>query len=406
MFVSPNRLAPIPFIASQQIRDAIAGMGRTEDVRFSPDGRQLAVAGYFRNRISVFRTHVHRSAQGPHIELTQLVHIESTSLIHPHGVDFIDDRHIVVSNRRGGLEIFAVPERNEEISTVSEAAVLSVAAEANGLLKAPGSVRVSRSELGRADLLVCNNQGDTLTRHLLDTGKQLRWIEQGTKLAKWLDLPDGLALSEDGRWLAVSSHEGHIVLVYDLSAGLDVESDPVGILRGVFAPHGLAFSADGNRLIVADADTPYLHVYAADATGWCGVRFPLASLQAMDVATYERGHYAPGEGGVKGVSFCGHTGILATTCHHQPLACFDLESICANAPVPAEVEPAVEETSLLHERRKEEMRYELLIMARLTDAKAYTQDILDSVSWRLTRPLRDSKRLVEGLRQKMIPRRG
>ena len=31
--------------ASPELRSAIAGMGRTEDVKFSPDNRRLAVAG-------------------------------------------------------------------------------------------------------------------------------------------------------------------------------------------------------------------------------------------------------------------------------------------------------------------------------------------------------------------------
>jgi len=34
----------LPFTASDQVRGAIASMGRTEDVTFSPDNRRLAIA--------------------------------------------------------------------------------------------------------------------------------------------------------------------------------------------------------------------------------------------------------------------------------------------------------------------------------------------------------------------------
>jgi hypothetical protein len=44
----------IEYRASPRATDAIASLGRTEDVRFSPSNRRLAVAAFTRNRIAVF----------------------------------------------------------------------------------------------------------------------------------------------------------------------------------------------------------------------------------------------------------------------------------------------------------------------------------------------------------------
>ncbi|UVK57266.1 hypothetical protein DBIPINDM_003762 [Mesorhizobium sp. AR02] len=40
----------IAFTASEGVRAALSAIGRTEDLRFSPDNRLLAIAGYARKR--------------------------------------------------------------------------------------------------------------------------------------------------------------------------------------------------------------------------------------------------------------------------------------------------------------------------------------------------------------------
>ena len=93
-------------------------------------------------------------------------------------------------------------------------------------------------------------------------------------LRKWLDIPDGVRLSPDRRWIAVSNHSTHDVLLYENVPSLNEHTDPDGILRRVRYPHGLRFSSDGRYLFVADPGAPDVHVYAEDSAGWWGVRHP------------------------------------------------------------------------------------------------------------------------------------
>lgn len=44
----------LQYTAPPIVADAISSLGRTEDVRFSPSNRRLAVASFHRNRIFVF----------------------------------------------------------------------------------------------------------------------------------------------------------------------------------------------------------------------------------------------------------------------------------------------------------------------------------------------------------------
>jgi DNA-binding beta-propeller fold protein YncE len=52
----------IKYTASPAVRDVIASLGRTEDVRFSPGNNRLAVADFARNRIAVFDIDIIASA--------------------------------------------------------------------------------------------------------------------------------------------------------------------------------------------------------------------------------------------------------------------------------------------------------------------------------------------------------
>ena len=65
---------------------------------------------------------------------------------------------------------------------------------------------------------------------------------------KWLDVPDGVAVSANGRWLAVSNHEVGVVFVYDYEQ-LGEDAEPVAVLRGATYPHGVRFTHD-DRVIV------------------------------------------------------------------------------------------------------------------------------------------------------------
>jgi DNA-binding beta-propeller fold protein YncE len=234
-------------------------------------------------------------------------------------------------------------------------------------------------------------------------------------LRKWLNIPDGVIFSADRKWLAVSNHNTHGVFIYENAVSLDAQSDPVGILRQVYYPHGLCFSPDGRLLFVADAGSPHLLVYASDACEWRGVRNPVGTFRIMDDATFARGHTNLQEGGPKGIDIREDAGVLVATSEFQPLAFFDLAQVRAIADGGSregdllaagsrEAGGGGPDIPVLRERRAAEIRYELHVIAQ---ANAALDAMSDSLSWRITAPLRglvQSARL--GARQLLKRKRG
>jgi Lipoprotein LpqB beta-propeller domain len=369
------RVAPreVAFDAPGTVREVLAALGRTEDIRFSPSGRRLAFACYSTDQVAVAELRIERSASGPEIGVTRVEVLTARDLREPHGVDFVDDDTLVVGNRGGGISVFRRPDgAGDELTPVG-----GPRGGKGPLLDSPGSVAVRPLGHERHEVLACNNWTSTITRHTLEPGGGLTG---GQVLArKWLDLPDGLALSRDGRWLAVSNHDGHNVLVY---AYPDVheDSDPVAILRGVRYPHGLRFDADDDRLLVADAGAPFVHVFAPTESGWAGARYPEATIRVMDDATFARGHRTTMEGGPKGIDVH-HTNVLAVTSACQPLAFFD-----AGAAIEWSQHDGADDALL---------RYELLaledtarIAADAADARARLAEVFETKAWRMLAPTR------------------
>jgi hypothetical protein len=101
--------AEIGYCAPDGVREVVATIGRTEDVRFSPDNRRLALAAFNLNHIAVFDVDVTKKAGVTSVSLTGVVEIASADLQHPHGVDFIDDDTIIVANRTGDACVFEMP---------------------------------------------------------------------------------------------------------------------------------------------------------------------------------------------------------------------------------------------------------------------------------------------------------
>ena len=310
--------AEIGFDAPPSVRDALAALGRTEDVRFSPSGKRLAIACFTSGHIAVAGVRITVSEAGPEIAVTSLDLLASTELSEPHGVDFVDEDTLVVANRSGGLGVFRIPSGGAGELTKT----YPVDGEIDGLFQAPGSVAARALGDGRHEVLVCNNSGNTLTRHTLDASGAL--VGGEVVLRKWLDIPDGLALSDDGQWLAVSNHNAHGVFLY-AGSKLGEEADPVGILSGIHYPHGLRFGAGGSHLAVADAGAPHVHVFLPDEGGdWEGVRHPAATITVMDDETFDRARHNPQEGGPKGLDVDLRSNVVAVTSECVPLAFFDL----------------------------------------------------------------------------------
>lgn len=416
----------LDIVAPQQVLDAIAAIGRTEDLRFSPDRRRLAVVAIRRAQIFVFDIEVRSSPAGKQVHLDAVVVLSSEHLLAPHGLDFVDDDTLAVANREGELCLFRLPSRDG--SNEGQLSLLQSFPSTDRELLGPGSVAASRRDDGRHELLVCRNFGHRVSRHVLDAANGYALNEEQVLLGKWLEIPDGISLAPGRRWLAVSSHNTQSVLLYPYVETLHAESDPQAVLRGACYPHGLRFSDDGRYLLLADAGAPYVHVYHQPDGRWQGVYDPNLSLRVMDDALFQSGNENPQEGGPKGIDIDCRAGILATSCQTQTLAFFDLDQALAgversgplalldgSASAPAavvevrhELEKQRRHTQMVtnaifreHQAAQAEARAaeaqarahqaeaQLVEMAaRAGYFEARTQALLASSSWRITAPLR------------------
>lgn len=337
---------------------ALAGLGRTEDLRFSPDGRRLAITCFHDGAVAVVDVAVHAAEGAVRVEHTAIVRLVADGLKAPHGVDWLDDQTVVVADRAGRVGLLEVPP-----SRPGEAVDLPV-----GLLPldgdfahvyGPGSVAVVRRAEGEAEVLVCQNWGNRITRNLL-VRRGDRWAvaHSSSGLERLLDLPDGVASSHDGRWMAVSNHNRQVVVVYEggtapTDGAEDVDRPPVGVLRGTSYPHGLRFTRDGEHLLVADAGTPYVHVYRRGDDDWSIAAYPDAALAVVEQAEFDAGNSGPGEGGPKGIDLDPTERVVAVTCGEAPLRWFDLRAVQTVAPprspaslVPLELEGLERESAL------------------------------------------------------------
>ena len=368
-------------VAPPSVTDALNRLGRTEDVRFSPGNRRLAVASFHRNRVVVFDVDVAGSAGAPRVALTGGVELSSPALRWPHGVEFIDDETLVVTSRGRDVTLFTLPPGKTDVPSHEVTPIAQWPADRTSFLDAPGSVMVTRIADDACEVLICNNDGHTVTRHRLDRGAGGALRHSEILLQKCLRIPDGVSVSPDRRWIAVSNHSTHNVLLYENSPALNADTEPDGILRRLYYPHGVRFSADGRHLFVADAGAPYLNVYAQDSDEWRGVRHPVASVRVMADAVFERGRHNPEEGGPKGLDIDRNSSVLVVTSECQPLAFFDVPALLQLALTGGSArEP--EALGLSHELcLMEEIR-------RMAESATEAHAMRSSLSWRLTAPLR------------------
>jgi sugar lactone lactonase YvrE len=207
-------------------------------------------------------------------------------------------------------------------------------------------------------------------------------------LQKWLDIPDGVCVSADGQWIAVSNHKMCSVLLYENDGTLDETSDPVCILRSIYYPHGLTFTGDGQYLLAADAGSPFVHVYRKAGSRWQGVHNPLTSFRVLDQETFLRGHHNPMEGGPKGLAIDSDHNIFVTTNEYQNLAFFDLTMVLDDA----ETAGGANHDGIDAYRLGYELEVQREIQDKVSRTKAAGDQRLaaltNSLSWKVTAPLR------------------
>ncbi|HEX8679597.1 MAG TPA: hypothetical protein VF683_06545, partial [Chthoniobacterales bacterium] len=317
------------------------------------------------------------------------VELASPVLQSPHGLDFIDDETLIVTSRGSDVALFELPPGEEVVRTHEVLPIGSWPANAATLLHTPGSVAVSHAGDDGCEVLICNNYAHTVTRHRAASDRTRALKTSEILLRKYLHIPDSVAVSRDRRWIAVSNHSTHDVLLYENSPALNPETKPDGILRGVLYPHGLRFSADGRHLFVADAGAPYLHVYAQDFDEWRGVRDPAASVKIMDDAAFEMGRHIPQSGGPKGLDIDAACRVVVVTSEYQPLAFFDMPALLQHT---VAGDAARERTILRFDHELSRMQDEAVTADKLVRLDA----MLTSISWRITAPIRRLKSIVSG----------
>jgi hypothetical protein len=397
--LEPSPTFEIGFDAPSPVRTALAGIGRAEDLKFSPDGARLAIAGADRGRILVLEIEAGFEAQRARVAATGFLELVSPAFKYPHGLCWLDERTIAVANRGAELAIVALPDDPLPPSRRCELAPLRTLGIAEFAVT-PGSVAARSVGLGLVELLVGNDQVDSIARHLLD--RRDGWAPLASELAleRGLAGPDGVAYSASGHWVAISNHHRNEILIFRNDPGFGRESAPHAILSGVACPHGLCFAADDRRLLVADAGAPFMHVFRRGDGGWSADSALEAGIQVYDRASFRRGHYAEAEGGPKGVDLRRDGRLMAVCCERTPLAFFDLRRhLPADMPEarPGRAPEAEEaRAALIRALTVKRLDAHEAVAAISLACQHQRRSITASRSWRYTAPLR---RLAHAVRR-------
>ncbi|MCC6958425.1 MAG: hypothetical protein IT301_01140 [Dehalococcoidia bacterium] len=319
-------LPQLPIHCPAEVMEALARVGRSEDLRFSPDGTLVAIAGFSRHVILVIEVAV-RESPVLAVELSGFVEIRSAGIGLVHGIDFIDERTMAVANRDGSVALVPIP---PGALPGAEVTVEPLRVLRGPHVQSPGSVAVVPGEGGLTGLVVCNNYVHRVVRYDLDA--DAGFAERGHEVvARWrLEVPDGIAISHDGTVMAISNHDTHDVKLFRMDDPAGPDRLPIGTLGGLQFAHGLRFTPDDCAILVADAGAPYIHTYEC-GDGWVGDKQPVRSHVVIDRAAFIHGHVNPQEGGPKGVDIHRGGQVVAMTCGAQPLAFYPLRDFLAPA---------------------------------------------------------------------------
>jgi hypothetical protein len=302
---------------------ALDDIGRTEDVRFSPSGRRLAVAGFEAGRILVLDTEIEPDQRM--VRITGSLTIRSSALQRPHGLAFIDDETLLVASRDWGVAIFELPMPEGESSEIHSRPVGKIRGNPLRRSLTPGSIDLYEEAHGRFRVLVCGTYANEVRDYLIAARRRYRISYRGVRIAG-LDTPDGIAVSPDRRWAAITNHGDWTIRVYANSPTLDRRTAPVAVLRGVGIPHGLRFAQDGRYLVVADYASPALRVYDRGAGEWGDQPEPAFSLRVVEEDAFRSAAH-PWELGPKGLAFDPTGAVLAVTSERRPVAFFEVAGV-------------------------------------------------------------------------------
>ena len=157
----------VQFSGSDEVLRALAAVGRTEDVQFSPDGKRLAIAGFAESRILILEVESMTAEPSWSLHFSRATIVKSASFSQPHGLTWADDEILIVANRHGQVPVIHAPRlANAPELLVHPISVLGTSQA--DFISTPGSVSLRPLGDGLIELLICNNSVHTVTRHYLD----------------------------------------------------------------------------------------------------------------------------------------------------------------------------------------------------------------------------------------------
>jgi len=322
----------LEWTATPEVREAVSSAGRTEDIRFSPDGRLLAIAAYLEDTIYLVDVDLPRGSGDETVRISGCRMLNSDSLAGPHGLMFLGSDHLLVCNRGGDVVLFRIPEAGIPTQRAAPVARNRGTRSAFARAKMPGSADGHPIDAHSHRVLVCNNHWNFVSSHVVSLADPARpSIRNPVKLIEEdLRLPDGIAVSPDRAWIAVSNHVTGEVFLYPNSPDTNPRTPPAAVLTGLVCPHGLRFVPDGSWLLVADAASPYLMQYQRPKQGWSGTRAPTRRLRVMSDDDFLDGRYDVREGGWKGIDIDPSGRFLVSTHAHAVLRFHRLERVLAS----------------------------------------------------------------------------
>jgi len=328
-----NRLKfEVDFNVAPAVLDCFNTLERTEDLGLSPDGRWLAVANYALDGITLFSidTAFTNGAEPPRLTLNNFWQLKSSTLSEPHGLDFLDNTTLVVANRTGSIDIFDLPSRPPLGQAFNTQPVKSITRARKGeWLTNPGSVCALKLGGGRIQILSLSNYQNYITSHTISHFGPFRRTHNQIILSEGIDIPDGIAVSDDRKFIAVSNHVTHEVFIYAYQGPKATLDPPCAVLKNVVYPHGLRFCDGHSKLIVTSAGSPHVHLYDCVNAPWAGNFKPVNTFKVLDDETFKAGADNTQEGGPKGLEITRDEKLLLVTNELMPLRAFDLQAMLA-----------------------------------------------------------------------------
>lgn len=303
---------------------------RTEDARFSPSGKRIAMT--VQNRILLLEIDLTCMP----LRVTRHTELHSAGLAFPHGVEFLTEDVIVVANREAWVTFFRLPAADTWGERTDIEAIHEFGSPWFGARKAsriistgrrvrcgPGSVRVH----GEC-LYICANNSNTVSKHPFSVRNDSIDVGEGTLLAQdGLDILDGIAISPDGLLIALADAGNNRVVILPSDGGnfTSVMRDPL-----LHSPHGLCFDPSGHILYVSDAGEPLVHVFESPDGRW-NTEVERSSFKQRGISEEAftktklsvPEEFRPLVGGLKGLDIDPSGRFLVGTCLNQPLAFFD-----------------------------------------------------------------------------------